>query len=341
MPAPRGDGLVAARSLLPPLQLTPVTTPPAGAPVATPRWRPLLRWLQIVLAAAFVVFAARAVWQQLRDAGGTVTFAPRRPVWLVAASLLLLANYLVLVEAWRRVLISFGAVVPFAEASRVWFVANLGKYVPGKIWQLSAMTVMLREHGIPALVAGAAAVIVTLGNLGAGFALAAGFGGARVLGEAFFATLVGLAVIGVALVLVPLLAPAVVHLLGRVRGREYATLRVPHAAALWAFAGCGLGWVMSGLAFRWFALGMVGDASRSPFLWIAAYSGSYLLGYIAVFSPGGLGVRELALATALPALGLASPGDAAVLTIVSRLWLTVLEVLPGVAYLLASRRSRR
>jgi hypothetical protein len=74
------------------------------------------------------------------------------------ASALLMANYLVLVEAWRRVLLAWGAHVPFAEASRVWFVSNLGKYVPGKVWQLSAMTVMLREHGIPALVAGAAAV---------------------------------------------------------------------------------------------------------------------------------------------------------------------------------------
>lgn len=318
-----------------------MTTPPAGAPVAIPRSRPALRLLQVALALAVVWFAGRALWTQLGDARGAVTFAPRRPVWLVAASVLLLANYLVLVEAWRRVLLAFGANVPFGEASRVWFVANLGKYVPGKVWQLSAMTVMLREHGVSTLVAGAAAVIVTLGNVGAGFALAAGFGGARMLGEAFFATLVGLGAIGLALLLAPLVTPWVVHRLARLRGKEYATLRVPHVASLWAFAGCGLGWVMSGLAFRWFALGMVGDASRSPFLWIAAYSGSYLLGYIAVFAPGGLGVREFALATALPALGLASPADAAVLTIASRVWLTLLEVLPGVLHLLASRRARR
>jgi uncharacterized membrane protein YbhN (UPF0104 family) len=301
----------------------------------------VLRWLQVALAVAFVWYAGRAIWQQLAEARGTVTFAPQRPVWIVAASVLLLANYFVLVEAWRRVLLAWDAHVPFGEASRVWFVANLGKYAPGKVWQLSAMTVMLREHGISTLVAGAAAVVVTLGNLAAGFALAAGFGGARVLREAYVATLIGLAVMGTALVLMPLVSRALVHLLARVRGREYASLRVPATASIWAFLGCGLGWVMSGLAFRWFAQGMVGDASRSPLLWVAAYSGSYLLGYIAVFAPGGLGVRELALAKALPALGLASPGDAAVLTIASRLWLTVLEVLPGVIYLLASRRSRR
>jgi glycosyltransferase 2 family protein len=315
-------------------------TSTSGTPAAGPRWRPILRALQLLLAVAFVWFAGRAIWQQLQDARGQVSFVPRRPVWLVAASALLVANYLVLVESWRRVLLAWGAHVPFGEASRVWFVSNLGKYVPGKVWQLSAMTLMLREHGISTLVAGAAAVVVTLGNVGAGFALAVGFGGARVLGQAYFATIVGLAVLGAALVLMPLLSPVVVHLLARWRGREYASLRVPATASLWAFAGCGLGWVMSGLAFRWFALGMVGDASRSPFLWIAAYSGSYLLGYIAVFAPGGFGVRELALATALPALGLASPADAAVLTLASRLWLTVLEVLPGVLYLWASRRRR-
>jgi len=301
----------------------------------------VLRILQLALALAFVWYAGRAIWLQLQQSQGHVSFVPRRPGWIVAGSLLLLANYLVLVEGWRRVLLAWGAHVRFGEASRVWFVANLGKYVPGKVWQLSAMTVMLRDHGISSIVAGAAAVVVTLGNLGAGFALAAGFGGARMLGDAFTATLIGLAVITGALVLLPLFSPWVVHLLARWRGREYASLRVPPTASLWAFLGCGLGWVMSGIAFRWFALGMVGDASRSPFLWIAAYSGSYLLGYIAVFAPGGLGVREFALATSLPALGLASPSDAAVLTIASRLWLTILEVLPGVLYLFASRRARR
>lgn len=301
----------------------------------------MLRWGQLALALAFVAYAAHAIWRQLEAARGAVSFVPRQPLWIGAASLLLLANYLVLVEAWRRVLLAWEAPVPFGEACRVWFVSNLGKYVPGKVWQLSAMTVMLREHGISTLVAGAAAVIVTLGNVGAGFALAVGFGGARVLGEALTATVVGLATIAAALVLLPVVAPWLLRLLARVRGREYASLRVPHSASLWAFLGCGLGWAMSGLAFRWFALGMVGEASRSPFLWVAAYAGSYLLGYIAVFAPGGFGVRELALATALPALGLASPSDAAVLTIASRLWLTVLEVVPGVLYLLASRRARR
>ena len=318
----------------------PVTTP-AGTATATTRWRPLLRWMQIALAIAFVAFAAREIWEQLESARGTVTFTPRRPVWIVAASLLLLANYLVLVEAWRRVLLAFRASVSFGEASRVWFVSNLGKYVPGKVWQLSAMTVMLREHGISTLVAGAAASIVTLGNVGAGFALAAGFGGALVLREAFVATLIGLAVVLSALVLAPLLAPYAFRLVARVRGRDFASIRAPASASVWAFAGCGLGWVMSGLAFRWFAQGMIGDASGSPLLWIAAYAGSYLLGYIAVFAPGGFGVRELALVKALPALGLASPGDAAVLTLASRLWLTMFEVLPGVLYLLAGRRASR
>jgi hypothetical protein len=51
-----------------------------------------------------------------------------------------------------------------------------------------------------------------------------------------------------------------------------------------------------------------------------------------------LGVRDSALAVALGALKLATPPQAVVVTVTSRLWLTVLELVPGFIYLARGMR---
>ena len=57
--------------------------------------------------------------------------------------------------------------------------------------------------------------------------------------------------------------------------------------------------------------------------------------------PGGLGVRETALTGLLISLRLATPADAALLAAASRIWLTVLEILPGLAFLPGTPLRRR
>jgi len=64
---------------------------------------------------------------------------------------------------------------------------------------------------------------------------------------------------------------------------------------------------------------------------VAAYTGSYVAGVIAVFAPAGLLVREVALVQALtPVVGGA---DAVILAVASRVWLTLLELVAGAVVL--------
>src|SRR5690606_32931812 len=102
-----------------------------------------------------------------------------------------------------------------------------------------------------------------------------------------------------------------------------------------------LSWVLYGVAFAMFAKGVTPRISSDPMLFIAVYSASYLVGYLALFAPGGLGFRELALGSMLVVLGMAGQGDAAILSATSRIWLTVLEVVPGLVGLLTLSPSQR
>ena len=98
--------------------------------------------------------------------------------------------------------------------------------------------------------------------------------------------------------------------------------------------------MLYGAAFRTFVYGVLGSAPGSFVDYVTAYAWPYILGYLAIFLPGGIGVREGALAAALTALGMATPPQALLVSVTSRLWLTVLELLPGALFLAGSARPR-
>ena len=106
------------------------------------------------------------------------------------------------------------------------------------------------------------------------------------------------------------------------------------AAALTAIA-----WLMYGVAFWLFTIGVLGCAPGALRDYVAVFAGSYLIGFIAIFVPAGAGVREGAMAVALKRAGFAT-GPAYLLVVASRLWLTALEVIPPLIFLAFVRRRR-
>jgi len=67
---------------------------------------------------------------------------------------------------------------------------------------------------------------------------------------------------------------------------------------------------MYGAAFGVFVRGVLGAAPGTFANYVTAYAWPYVIGYLAILAPGGLGVRELALAQTLTALDLATPQQA-------------------------------
>jgi uncharacterized membrane protein YbhN (UPF0104 family) len=100
-------------------------------------------------------------------------------------------------------------------------------------------------------------------------------------------------------------------------------------------------WIAYGIGFGVFWAALLGHGGGISMAALAVYTASYLLGFLALVVPGGLGVREAALTALLIALRLATPADAALLAAASRIWLTVLEILPGLAFLPGTSLYRR
>lgn len=278
-----------------------------------------------------------AQWRAFRASG-----AHLEPRWslIVASSLLVLLAYAILVETWRRTVRAWDAELSWTDAARIWFISNLGRYLPGKIWQIGAMGVMAQERGVSVVAATGSALVINLVNLLAGFGLV------LVTGAEFFdarGAAIALAVLlTVGIVLAPRTVPVAARIAGRVLRRSLEVPRLPDRAVWLASIGCLVAWILYGVAFRIFVAGVLGEAPGSTASYIAAFTGSYLAGYIALFAPGGIGVREKSLMLALGQFGLAQAGAAGVISLTSRLWLTILEVLPGLGFLAVDAlRGRR
>ncbi len=302
------------------------------------RWR----WLRPLAALLFVAFAVAVVvgqWDEVRRA-----LAVARISWtqIALATITVLVAYALLIETWRRTVAAWGERLGWGDAARIWFISNLGRYVPGKVWQIGAMGVLAQERGVSPVAATGSAVVVNIVSIIAGFGVVVATGGrvlARYAGEA---VAVG-AVLVLALLVLPVGVSLATRLYRKLTGRELTLGKLPPRALIAALIGTSAAWLLYGIAFRWFALGVgVGGAGGAGLAsYTAAYTLSYLLGYLVLLAPGGIGVREGALVASMTQLDLASVGEATVVAVTSRLWLTALEVAPGVLLVaLGAARSR-
>lgn len=298
------------------------------------RWR----WIRGAAALLFVAFATAVIvrqWTGVQQAAAQVEVD-----WpgVGLATVTVLAAYALLTETWRRTVAAWGERLGWSAAMRIWFVSNLGRYVPGKVWQIGAMGMLAQERGVSAVAATGSAVVVNIVSVIAGVAVVVATGGrvlARYAGEAIALS----AVLVIALLFLPLGMTLATRLYKRITGSALSIGTLPPRALIVALVGTTAAWLLYGVAFRWFALA-VGAPQGGVAAYTAAYTFSYLLGYLVLIAPGGIGVREGALVASMTQLGLASVGEATVVAVTSRLWLTALEVLPGVL-LVAFGATRR
>jgi hypothetical protein len=267
-----------------------------------------------LLVLGFVFRALRAQWGEFRSVQLTVRLAP---AWIALSVLIVLSTYLIQIESWRRVLAGWGQHLPYRSAARIWCLANLGRYVPGKIWTVAGMVVMVQRAGVESWAAAGSAVVMqalafATGALAATLALPAAEFGPRLA--------VGLAV---ALGLLLAMGSAKVMRLAN-RFLSGVTLRpLPPLALLSGGALMFAGWLGYGLAFWALGRGLGAPPLAIPVA-VSVFAAGYLLGWIAIVLPAGVGVREgVFLQLLRPLIG---AGGAVVLSVGSRLVLTLTEL---------------
>lgn len=291
-----------------------------------------MRVAQIVIlvgAGYYLIRVASPHWPAIRE---------RRLAWhaipLIAGSLLVWANLALLLAAWTVSLRWCAQRIRYADAARVWFTANLARFLPGAVWQFASLAVMSTRYGLSTMAATATVLLEQVVLLFTGLVVLAALTPSVLHARWWQAALVVAAVLAA----VGLALPRPGGRLGR-----WIESRVPAVRLLWSQLGprqlitftgmLVLPWIVYGTAFRLLAVGLFDNPAGSLSDYIAAFTGSYVAGIIAVFAPAGLLVREAALVKALMTIGV-SGADAVILAVASRVWLTVLELTAGGAVMI-------
>lgn len=318
---------------------TPDVRPDPGGPG---RRQIVLRVARVGLALAAVGFVAYALitqWTQVR--------ASLQALSIGAAALSLaavLAALFASMMAWRAVLTDLGSPLSVPQGIGVLFPGQLAKYVPGSLWSIVAAAELAARLGVPR---GRSAVAGLLFNiLLPGVALVLAVLALPVLigaGGGWFLWLLVPAALAVVVALRPGVVNGGTRLLLRLIRRNPDGYELSAAglrrALWWSVLSAGL------LGGHMWVLVVDLGGSPGPALIpaVGGFLGAWVLGFVVVIAPAGVGVREYVLVLALAPQLDGSEASALTLAVVSRLLLTVADVTwAGVAAgIVGVRRSRR
>lgn len=325
-----------------------VNAPPTIGTKARTTGNLLRRGIGVLITFAILVWMLKPVvqrWDQVRERVWETNWTRVLAASLMFAAFLFLFRAL----AWRRILIGFGHRLPVAAATRIWSTSELARYLPGVIWQVVGRVYLVRRYGVSGSVCSASQVLELVLFLLANIVLAVSclvwLGHKLLHGVASQWLIAAAAMIPVLFVLVH---PKVFYPLAN---RVMARLGKPAIGRRLRFRElCGmLLWAWLGLVWQSLAIWLVvsGPLQLQFTKWwvvAGAYSLAWCAGFLAVWAPGGLGVRELVFVTAMdlalpPAVRhtFSDPkvllGFLAFLSVLLRLWATAGElILAGFAY---------
>lgn len=299
------------------------------------------RWGQALLGIVVGVLAFRALARQWDAVQQQQMVWHPNALWLLLSVLIVWLSYAVLIEGWRRVVLSMGEYLTWLQAAKVTMVSNLGKYLPGKVWAIAGAALLAEREGVKPAAAVASAFLLQALSLASGLLLIAWLapGAMQTLPHAAGVALIVIAVLAIGGLLLFVVPGGLDLVRGWLPGPLKTLQSVAPVPLLLGLLANVVGWAAYGVSFMLLVRGLLPELAISWVTATAVFTASYLVGLVAAFAPGGIGPREFAFVLLLsPTVGAKA---AVALAVASRLLLTITELGAALPFLAAVRRTTR
>lgn len=287
-------------------------------------------WIKWLMRTGILLLITAAAWIIITNGENWLEQINRfswQPVWLLicTSTLLLVISYFLIPAGWIILSHRAGSTVSSRELRAAWFMSQLGRYVPGKVWLFAGRIAFLKSRGLSGYRAASVPFLEVL-YAAAGAGLAAVIPLVISSNAVFSHTGLKYAVLAasISLLVIPVLTPIQKWLYRLKHDRIPEEMPLPRTIGsvklLIIYSGL---FLLRGLAlFLW--LKGFGVSDISLLLCCAAAPLSWLAGYIVFLIPGGIGVREAAAAALIAPSGAMGP----VLAVIAgqRLILSIIEV---------------
>jgi uncharacterized membrane protein YbhN (UPF0104 family) len=291
----------------------------AVAQRATARRVRVVGQLLLLAGLVFVVLRVRSLWHDSHIELATINWPAIVGAVAAAAVAVLLAAFV-----WLHILKRLG-IEPRRRWAGIYMQAQLGKYIPGSVWQYAGRAALARGENIPLRLATVSLTVELVGS---------------VVGAGLVTSLVG-GVTAVAATAAAALFAFVAWQL--VRKRFDPLRRMKSSVAMHATVETTLLylpiWLLLGLCFWLTARALFHLGFGQWGFYTGAFAVAWLVGLVAVFAPGGLGVREAVLVALLRSR--TGTADAVLLAAASRALLTTVDLLAGAGGAAVLRFNRK
>jgi uncharacterized membrane protein YbhN (UPF0104 family) len=241
-----------------------------GAALATTRRVRVFTFAILIAGLVFLVVRLRSTWRHSGINPADVQWA-----WLAGAIGLGVAAVIASSLIWLTVLQRLGSRTHWPWAG-IYFQAQLGKYLPGSLWQYAGRGSLAKVHGVSVRTVAKSLPVELAATTFAAAAfslLALGWWGALGLGLALVITW-----------LLPILADSA----------GIATRATIEVVRLY-----GAVWVLIGVSFWMTCRAFVPVAVADGAFYTGSFALAWLVGLVAIYAPGGIGVREAVLVALL------------------------------------------
>ncbi|MEE9554585.1 MAG: lysylphosphatidylglycerol synthase domain-containing protein [candidate division Zixibacteria bacterium] len=216
---------------------------------------------------------------------------------VIACSVVLqILTFVLFSKAWRVLISAFGFNVSLKHGFKIAYIANLGRYIPGKVWTVFGIAYYLRKINInletaiaswgiatilglpPAFIVGSITVYYYPQMLTGVFASDYTYGTKLLLlATVAFSTVV---------VFIPRYTILIYNMILRLFKKPPIQFELSRKVALQVYIWYLFGWVLYGIAFYVFTAGIMEIAEVPLFAGIGSFVLAYVIGYLAFFHLG-------------------------------------------------------
>lgn len=211
---------------------------------------------------------------------------------LVAFSLMLSAAALY-AFLWKLILERLGAPLSYRKSYRIFFLSQLGRYIPGKIWSILGLVYLSEKEGVSKVMSSASVMLQLMLQVVSGvmvFAVTLPFWESM---DAVPGLSILLLSLPAGLILMhPALVSRGVNLALRLTGQPETELTWSYGYLLRQLGFWAVFWLLNGVAYHFLIRSI--DSSPLPRFFVLAgiFSIAWVAGFVSLVTPAGLGVME-------------------------------------------------
>ena len=256
------------------------------------RW---LKWAVVVIAVGIGAYEIDKEWHQVRHALDQIG-----PLASFEALLALLVMQVATLCQWQALLAGLGSPLHTGTAGRIFFIGQLGKYIPGSLWPILTQMELGARANVPRSRSAGASVLTMIVSLATGLLVAA-----ATLPFAHYSAGYDWVFLLVPVILVCLYPKVLNPLLNRLfkltkrPGLDQpVTLTMLSKALAWSIVA----WLANGVQIWILADKLGAPIDRTILIALGGYAFAWCVGFVIVFAPAGAGARDALLILALSPL---------------------------------------